>query len=128
MGDDEKNLPPTRKSIPTPYIEHDDTVVMIDPTALTRMACIDASMDLGMRPVSTSSDAAPRVIATTRPFVIVVEPSSGLCASTLTDLAVSVGAQLVFVGEVDVGPALAERVKLAGRAAKALRSQRKTLR
>lgn len=116
---------PTRRSVPTPYIDHDDAIVMIDPTSLTRIACIDAAVELGMRPVSASAESAPRVVATVRPLVIVVERNVGLSSNELTDLAVGVGAQLVIVSSVDIGPALSERVKLSGTAARMLRSRTK---
>jgi hypothetical protein len=123
MGENGHDRPPARKSVPTPYIDHDDAVVMIEPTALTRIACIDAALELGMRPIAASKDTAARVVTTVRPFVIIVEREADLRAADLTDLAVSVGAQLVFVDTLDVGPALAERVKLAGQAARTLRSR-----
>lgn len=116
---------PTRRSLPTPYIDHDDAIVMIDPTSLTRIACIDAAVEIGMRPVSASVESAARVVATVRPLVIVVERNVGMTSNELTDLAVSVGAQLVIVNPVDIGPALSERVKLSGTAARTLRSRTK---
>lgn len=123
MGENGHDRPPVRKSVPTPYIDHDDALVMIDPTALTRMACIDAAIELSMRPVAASRDTAARVVTTVRPYVIIVERDADLRAADLTDLAVSVGAQLVLVDAFDVGPALAERIKLAGQAARTLRSR-----
>ena len=116
---------PTRRSLPTPYIDHDDAVVMIDPTSFTRIACIEASVEIGMRPVSASVETASRVVATVRPLVIVVERNVALTSNELTDLAVSVGAQLVIVKPTDVGPVLSERVKLSGVAARTLRSRTK---
>lgn len=124
MGANGENRPPTRKSVPTPYIDHDDALVMIAPTALTRIACIDAAIELGMRPVAASKESAAGVVTTVRPFVIIVERDTEMRAADLTDLAVSVGAQLVLVDSFDVGPALAERVKLAGQAARTLRNRR----
>jgi hypothetical protein len=78
-----------------------------------------------MRPVSASAETAARVVATVRPLVIVAERHVGLSSNELTDLAVGVGAQLVIVNPVDVGPALSERIKLSGTAARMLRSRTK---
>jgi hypothetical protein len=126
MVDDNGQSPkPMRRSVPTPYIDHDDAIVMIDPTSLTRFSCIDAAVELGMRPVSASAETAARVVATVRPLVIVAERHVGLSSNELTDLAVGVGAQLVIVNPVDVGPALSERIKLSGTAARMLRSRTK---
>ena len=123
MGTDGSTRPPARRSIPTPYIEHDDALVMIEPSPLTRVACIDAAVELGMRPVAASGPNAPTVVATVRPLVIVVDEEAQRQGGSWTDLAVSVGAQLVLVNAVDVGPALAERVKFAGRAARTLHAR-----
>ncbi len=121
----DESTPPgrTRQSFPTPYIEHDEALVMVAPSSLTRVACIDAAVELELRPVLASQETAARVVATVRPLVVVAERTGGLKGSDLTDLAVSVGAQLVMVEATDVGPALAERIKLSGRAAQALRKR-----
>lgn len=124
MGTDGGSAPPNRKSVPTPYIDHDDALVMIDASPLTQVACIDAAVETGMRPVSASTETAPTVVATVRPLVIVVDEQAQRKGGRWTDLAVSVGAQLVLVNAVDVGPALAERVKLAGSAARALHARK----
>lgn len=123
MGDSKPRTPVTRPSVPTPYIDHDDAIVMIGPSAVTRVACLDAAIELGVRPIQASWENASKVVTTVRPLVIVAEERSGLTPEELTDMAVSVGAQLVVTGPADVGPALAERVKLAGRAARVLRNR-----
>lgn len=124
MGEPNGHGKPPRKSMPTPYIDHDDAIVMIDPSGLTRIACIDAAIELQMRPVAASAESAARVVTTVRPLVIVAEDSVNLPSTELTDLAVSVGAQLVVATEAEIGPVLAERVKFAGNAARTLQKRR----
>jgi hypothetical protein len=97
---------------------------MVDPTALTRLASVEAAMEIGVRPVVASRETFQKVAALTRPLVIVVEAEHGLNMDDLTDLAVSVGAQLVVVRTNELGPTLAKRVELAGKAAKNMRSGR----
>ncbi len=109
--------------MPTPYVDDDKAVVPIAPSALTRLAYVEAAIDLQVRPVVASVESATRVATTVRPLVIVAEMGAGLTSSELTDLAVSVGAQLVIANEIEPGSALTERVLLAGKAARSLRSR-----
>ncbi|OQB12633.1 MAG: hypothetical protein BWY17_03068 [Deltaproteobacteria bacterium ADurb.Bin207] len=118
-----EKTPPVRPSVPTPFVDHDDTIVMVAPSAMTRVACLDAAIEIGARPVQVTPENTLKVVATVRPLVIVVEESTQLSSSELTDLAVSVGAQLLVVAPDEVGLTLAERVKLAGRASRILRSR-----
>ena len=120
----DKPPPPARRSVPTPYLDPDDALLMVDPTALTRLASVEAAMEIGVRPVVASRATYQKVAAMTRPLVIVVEAEHELDMDDLTDLAVSVGAQLVLVKPNEVGPDLAKRVELAGKASKNLRSRR----
>ena len=110
-----------RESEPTPYVDHDDAIAMIGPSVTTRAACLDASMELCARPVQATHDNAGNMIAMVRPLVIVIDGWVGLSKEDLTDMAVSVGAQIVVAGPNEEPSALAARVKLALRAARLLR-------
>ena len=124
MGRRNIQAPSTRLSVTTPYVDYDDAVVMIGSSVTIRAACLDASMELGARPVQTTRELAGNAVATVRPLVIVADEKDGLSSEELTDMAVSVGAQLVVAGRGDDVFAIASRVKLAIRASRSLREGR----
>jgi len=117
----ESDHPIIRECEPTFYVDHDDAIVMIGSSVTIRAACLDASMALCARPVQAPRENASSSIAMVRPLVIVVDGWVGLSSEELTDIAVSVGAQIVVAGADEEAAALAARVKLAVRAARLLR-------
>jgi len=107
----------------TPYVDHDDAIVMIGSSVAMRAACLDAAVKLGARSIQTTHDRAGRVVATARPLVIVVDEMVQLSTEEQTDMSIGVGAQLVVARPHEQPAELAERVKLAVKAARVLRNR-----
>jgi hypothetical protein len=112
-----------RESLPTPFLSRDDALLMVAPSQPVRVACVGVSMQLGLRPVAATHDTMFQVAAASRPLAIVVEFDPDLDNARLTDLAVSVGAQVVHVGLTDTTEQLIQRIELAVIAARALRAR-----
>ncbi len=99
-----------------------DCVLMVDPDAETRLACVQAAVDEGCRPLAARPETAAAVAAENRPLVIVVAGDDALGGVDPTDLAVSVGAQLVRWKAMGAPEQLAERVRLGIVAARRIRA------
>ncbi|MCL2824038.1 MAG: hypothetical protein FWD57_08605 [Polyangiaceae bacterium] len=118
--------PNARESVPTPYVDHDDAIVMIGSAIAIRAACLDAAMELGARPVQATNSGAPTIIASTRPLVIVTDENTSLTQEEQADIAISVGAQLVTAAPDEHASDLADRVKSAVEVARAMRNKRRS--
>ncbi|MBI5537625.1 MAG: hypothetical protein HY898_33185 [Deltaproteobacteria bacterium] len=112
-----------RESLPTPFLSRDDALLMVAPSQAVRVACVGVSMQMGLRPIAATIETMFQVAAAARPLAIVVEFDPDLDHARLTDLAVSVGAQVVHVRLVDTSEALIERIQVAVVAARALRAR-----
>lgn len=110
-----------RDKVETRALGNDDCLLMVDPDNDTRLACVEAAVDCGCRPVVAKRETAAQVAAENRPLVIVVADGGRLGGVALTDLVVGVGAQLVRTTKSDAPGALAERVRLAITAARRIR-------
>jgi len=111
-----------REGTETLPLQGGDCVLMVDPDAETRVACVQAAVDEGCRPLAARPETAPAVAAENRPLVIVVAGDEALGGVDPTDLAVSVGAQLVRRRALEVPEQLAERVRLGIVAARRIRA------
>jgi len=94
---------------------------MVEPNNDTRLACVQAAVDSNCRPIAAKRETAVQVAAENRPLVIVVNEGVELPGVELTDLVVSVGAQLVRVASFDRPEILSERVSLALAASRRIR-------
>ena len=112
-----------KQSCPTPFYAVDDALLMVAPSPPMRVACVGVAMELGLRPIVATRETMFQVAASSRPLVIVVEFDPELDRSHLTDMAVSVGAQIVEVGLTDTTEQLIRRIQVAVTASRMMRNK-----
>ncbi len=105
----------------TPLHEPDDTLLIVEPSAATRVICVEVARKLGLRPVAASFANTATVAANCRPLVILLDVDPALDRDAIGEVAVSVGAQLVEILPTDTRQSLTERVEAALQAARRLR-------
>jgi hypothetical protein len=108
----------------TPMMMNDESILLVTLTPAVRLACVELAMRLGLRPIVGTPATTMQIATSSRPLVLVMESNPSLDSEKMMDLAVSIGAQIVYVTETDSLEELTQRATLAVAAARSRRSSR----
>ncbi len=111
-GDDGRRRRHRERAL-TPLHTPDEALLLVAPSESSRLACIEITVQEGLRPIIATQATMTQIAASSRPLVMVIESDPNLDQTELMDLAVSIGAQLVVVSSREPAAQLSERVRLA---------------